>query len=140
MSPVAALKVGSLLCRNLSGDGGRPDLSRTSRKRRSLAESDARASAVRSRCPDTRLKKSRLALDIFDELFRFPQADSCGQAIEFNGLKLVTSVEGINNLGGETLVRAKFDAGISHEEIELCFYPAQPSGPLSKIVNSARQQ
>jgi hypothetical protein len=32
------------------------------------------------------------------------------------------------------------DAGISHQEIELCFYPAQPSGPLSKIVDSARVQ
>jgi hypothetical protein len=31
-------------------------------------------------------------------------------------------------------------AGISHQEIELCFYPAQPSGPLSKIVDSARVQ
>jgi hypothetical protein len=88
----------------------------------------------------TRLKKPRSALDIFDESFCFLQADSCGEAIEFNGLKLVTSVEGINDLGGETLVRAKFDAGISHQEIELYFYPAQPLGPLSKSVDSARVQ
>jgi hypothetical protein len=87
-----------------------------------------------------RLKKPRSALDVFDESFCFLQADSCGEAIEFNGLKLVTTVEGINNLGGETLVGAKFDARISHQEIELCFYPTQPAGPLSKIVDSARVQ
>jgi len=87
-----------------------------------------------------RLKEPRSALDIFDESFGFLEADSPGEAIEFNSLKRVTSVEGINNLGGETLVWAKFDAGILHEEIELCFYPAQPPGPLSKIVDSARVQ
>jgi hypothetical protein len=88
----------------------------------------------------TRLKKSSSALDIFDESSCFLQAESCCEAIEFDGPKLVTSVEGINNLGGETLVRAKFDASISHQEIELCFYPAQPPAPLSKIVDSARVQ
>jgi len=88
----------------------------------------------------TRSEKPRSALDILDEIHRFLQADACGQAIEFNGLKLVTSVESINNLGGETLVRAKFDAGISQEEVELCFDPSQPPGPLPKIVDSARVQ
>jgi len=37
-----------------------------------------------------------------------------------------TSVEGINNLSREPLVRAKFDGAIFHEQIKLCFYPAQP--------------
>jgi hypothetical protein len=41
------------------------------------------------------LKKTRSALDILDESFRFLQADSCGEAIEFDGLKLVTSVKGM---------------------------------------------
>jgi hypothetical protein len=60
--------------------------------------------------------------------------------MEFNGLKFVTAVEGIDNFGGETLVRGKFDAGIFHEEIELRFYPAQPPGPLPKIVDTTRVQ
>src|SRR5215475_2468270 len=47
-----------------------------------------------------RLKKTRSALNIIDESFCFLEADSSGQAIEFNGLKLVTSVKGVNNLGG----------------------------------------
>jgi hypothetical protein len=86
------------------------------------------------------IKKPRSALDIFDESFCFIQAGACGQAIEFNGLKHVTSVEGIDNLGRETRVRAKFDADTYHQEIELCLYPAQPPCPLSKIVDSARVQ
>jgi len=43
-------------------------------------------------------------------------------------------------LDGETLVWAKFDAGISHEQIELSFYPAQPPGPFPKIVDGFRVQ
>jgi hypothetical protein len=54
----------------------------------------------------------RSALDIFDKIFRFLQADSCRGAVEFNGLSLFASAEGISNSGGEILVWVKFDAEI----------------------------